>query len=57
MKRNNTSKKEIEEQLPFSFKKKVISTDKIKGHWQRIADKIAATTDYPALDDDKKKKP
>lgn len=57
MKRNNTSKEEIEEQLPFSFKKKVISTEKIKGHWQRIADKIAATTDSPASDADEKKIP
>lgn len=57
MKRNNTSKEEIEETLPFSFKKKVISTEKIKGHWQKIADKIAAKADYPALDADKKKAP
>lgn len=57
MKRNNTSKEEIEETLPFSFKKKVISTEKIKGHWQKIADKIAAKADYPALEADKKKAP
>jgi hypothetical protein len=57
MKRTNTSIEEIEEKLPFSFKKKAISTEKINGHWQRIADKITAATDSPALDADKKKIP
>jgi hypothetical protein len=57
MKRNNTSKEEIEEKLPFSFKKKAISMEKINGHWQRIAEKIAAGTDSPALDAGKKKVP
>lgn len=57
MKRNNTSIEEIEEKLPFSFKKKVISPEKVKGHWRRIAEKIAATADSPTSDADKKKVP
>lgn len=57
MKRNDTSKEEIEKTLPFSFKKKVISTEKIKEHWQRIAEKIAAKTDSPAVDTEKENIP
>ncbi|WP_316814220.1 hypothetical protein [Pedobacter heparinus] len=38
MKRNNPSK----QKLPFSFKKKAVSAEKINGHWQKIAEQIAS---------------
>lgn len=36
----NTAEDENKEKLPFSFKKKEVSDDKIAAHWQKIAAKL-----------------
>lgn len=55
MKRDNTSEDEIEEKQLFSFKKEEISSEKIKMHWQKIADQMDLAANAKA-DNLKKKK-
>ncbi|MBE9601516.1 hypothetical protein [Pedobacter sp. MC2016-24] len=50
MKRNNPSEEEAEDKLPFSFRKKEVSSEKIEKHWQRIVAQIAGKNDYTESD-------
>lgn len=40
MKKKTPSAKQSEDELPFSFKKAVITSEKTEDHWQRIASKL-----------------
>jgi len=53
MKKKTSSTQQSEEELPFSFKKAVIPTEKINEHWQRIASKMALKNDVQDQEPDK----
>ena len=40
MKKKTLSAKQREDELPFSFKKAVITSKKTEDHWQKIAGKL-----------------
>jgi|GEM_PF-6497369 len=45
MKKKTPSARKSEEELPFSFQRAVIPTEKINEHWERIASKMAPRDD------------
>lgn len=52
MKKKTPSAKQSEDELPFSFKKAVITSEKTEDHWQKIAGKLKLEDDTEDQDTD-----
>ena len=48
MKEEKSKKDNLEEESPLSFRTEIVSSEKIKEHWQKIADRINGASDAPS---------